>query len=91
MCVDEISGKRKLDYAKVCMRASLDCWTLPSQTADPTCFHVSLSKKVPEDIEPLRILPVGHYAVSIAWSDGHTSSIYPFRDLEQIVQIERLG
>lgn len=62
MCVDEISGKRKLDYAKV-----------------------------PEDIEPLRILPVGHYAVSIAWSDGHMSSIYPFRDLEQIVQVERLG
>ena len=33
---------------------------------------------VPEDIYPTAIQPMGNYAVAISWSDGHTSSIYPY-------------
>jgi DUF971 family protein len=33
---------------------------------------------VPEDIYPTSIRPMGNYAVAISWSDGHTSSIYPY-------------
>ena len=33
---------------------------------------------VPDDIYPTGIQPVGNYAVAIQWSDGHTSSIYPY-------------
>ncbi len=33
---------------------------------------------VPADIYPTEIHPMGNYAVAIHWSDGHTSSIYPF-------------
>ncbi len=36
---------------------------------------------VPEDIYPTAIQPMGNYAVSIHWSDGHTSSIYPYDSL----------
>ena len=36
---------------------------------------------VPEDVYPTQVLPAGNYAASIHWSDGHTSSIYPFAAL----------
>lgn len=39
---------------------------------------------VPEDVHPLRIEPVGRYAIQIEWSDGHSSGIYPFRRLRQL-------
>jgi ATP-binding protein involved in chromosome partitioning len=44
---------------------------------------------VPEDVHPLRIEPVGRYAVQIAWSDGHDSGIYPFRRLRALADAER--
>jgi len=39
---------------------------------------------VPADVHPLRIEPVGRYAIQIAWSDGHESGIYPFQRLRQL-------
>jgi len=39
---------------------------------------------VPADVHPLRIEPVGRYAIQIAWSDGHDSGIYPFRRLREL-------
>jgi ATP-binding protein involved in chromosome partitioning len=41
---------------------------------------------VPEDVHPLRIEPVGRYAIQIAWSDGHASGIYPFRRLRELAE-----
>jgi len=35
-------------------------------------------KKIPADINPVEILPLGNYAVGITWSDGHSSGIYPY-------------
>ena len=39
---------------------------------------------VPADVHPLRIEPVGRYAIQIEWSDGHSSGIYPFRRLREL-------
>lgn len=39
---------------------------------------------VPEDVHPLRIQPVGRYAIQIEWSDGHGSGIYPFARLRAL-------
>ena len=39
---------------------------------------------VPEDVHPVRLDPVGRYAIQIAWSDGHASGIYPFRRLREL-------
>lgn len=39
---------------------------------------------VPEDVRPVRIDPVGRYAIQIEWSDGHSSGIYPFRRLREL-------
>jgi DUF971 family protein len=36
---------------------------------------------IPADIRPLEILPVGHYAVQIHWSDGHGTGIYTWGSL----------
>jgi DUF971 family protein len=39
---------------------------------------------VPEDVHPLKVETVGRYAIQIAWSDGHSSGIYPFRRLREL-------
>jgi len=39
---------------------------------------------VPEDVRPLRIEPVGRYAIQVHWSDGHDTGIYPFRRLREL-------
>jgi DUF971 family protein len=35
-------------------------------------------------VEPIDIRPVGNYAISIQWSDGHATGIYRFDFLRQI-------
>jgi ATP-binding protein involved in chromosome partitioning len=39
---------------------------------------------VPEDVHPLRIEPVGRYAIQIHWSDGHDTGIYAFERLREL-------
>ena len=38
-------------------------------------------KDVPEDVKPVSIKPMGNYAVSVVWSDGHSSSVYAYDKL----------
>jgi ATP-binding protein involved in chromosome partitioning len=38
-------------------------------------------KTVPENVRAKGIGLVGQYAITIEWSDGHTTGIYNFRDL----------
>ena len=38
-------------------------------------------KTVPENVRAKGIGMVGQYAITIDWSDGHTTGIYNFRDL----------
>ena len=40
--------------------------------------------QVPEDVKPLRLEPVGRYAIHIAWSDGHSTGIYTFDHLRRL-------
>ncbi len=40
--------------------------------------------QIPKDIESTEIKAVGRYAVSIHWSDGHNTGIYPFDHLKRI-------
>jgi len=40
---------------------------------------------VPEDVRPVKLQPVGRYAIQIDWSDGHTSGIYPFDRLREMM------
>ena len=38
---------------------------------------------MPETVRAKRIELVGQYAISIEWSDGHSTGIYNFRDLRK--------
>jgi len=40
--------------------------------------------KPPMPVEPVSIEPVGNYAISIHWSDGHATGIYRFDYLRQL-------
>lgn len=42
---------------------------------------------VPEDVHPLRMSPVGRYALQIDWSDGHQSGIYSFERLRALMEL----
>ena len=42
----------------------------------------------PRSVEPMAIEPVGNYAVSFAWSDGHATGIYRFDFLRDICPCE---
>jgi ATP-binding protein involved in chromosome partitioning len=39
---------------------------------------------VPTDVRPVRVSPVGRYAIQIAWTDGHDTGIYTFASLREI-------
>ncbi len=43
---------------------------------------------VPEDIRPVKVGSVGRYAISIRWSDGHDTGIYPFERLRALADRE---
>jgi DUF971 family protein len=43
---------------------------------------------IPSDIVPLKISPVGNYAIHIHWSDGHETGIYAFTLLREICPCE---
>lgn len=52
---------------------------------EKTGNKVLRDEDVPSDIVPTKVEPMGNYAVSIAWSDGH-GSIYPFDYLAQLTR-----
>jgi ATP-binding protein involved in chromosome partitioning len=39
---------------------------------------------LPSNFRPMRIDPVGNYAIQISWSDGHNSGIYSYRYLKEL-------
>jgi DUF971 family protein len=40
--------------------------------------------RIPADIKPARLLPVGRYAMAIHWSDGHKTGIYSYDYLKKL-------
>lgn len=41
-------------------------------------------KKVDKEVFPTTMVQKGNYAVAVTWSDGHKSSIYPYKKLEKL-------
>ena len=39
---------------------------------------------VPENVKPLGMAPIGRYAMSVDWSDGH-KSLFPFKQVENLM------
>ncbi len=72
--LESVYDVRELRLACACARC-VDEWTGEGRL-DPA--------SVPQDVHPLRIDPVGRYAIQIHWSDGHDTGIYPFRRLREL-------
>jgi Mrp family chromosome partitioning ATPase/DUF971 family protein len=66
---------RELSSKAFDLRAKCQCALCVSETTGQRLVDV---KKIPADINPTEILPLGNYAVGITWSDGHSSGIYPY-------------
>lgn len=45
-------------------------------------------EQIRPDIKPVRVEPVGRYAVQIDWNDGHRTGIYTYELLHQIAEHE---
>lgn len=43
-------------------------------------------ESVPADVKPIKIDSVGRYALQIAWSDGHSSGIYPYDAIRRMCE-----
>ncbi len=41
-------------------------------------------RSISEEIEPRVISSVGRYAITVQWSDGHSTGIYPFDRLRKL-------
>jgi DUF971 family protein len=46
-------------------------------------------ERIPADIVPVEIRPVGRYAIHVEWSDGHGTGIYGFSLLRRLCPCER--
>ena len=63
------------------LRASCQCALCVDEfSGDPLLDPSSL----PDDIHPEQIGTVGNYALSIQWSDGHTTGFFPYARIRQI-------
>lgn len=71
-------GNRKI-FKNVELRNSCKC----ALCVDEYTGKKTLKKEnIPDDIHGLESIQLGNYAVSIKWSDGHNSSIYPYSSLK---------
>jgi len=70
-----MSDGRELTAKAFDLRAKCACALCVSEVTGKTLIDI---KKIPADINPQEILPLGNYAVGITWSDGHSSGIYPY-------------
>lgn len=69
------SDGRELSAKAFDLRAQCACALCVSEVTGKSLVDI---KKIPADINPVEILPLGNYAVGITWSDGHSSGIYPY-------------
>lgn len=52
---------------------------------DEMTGHVRLiASSIAQTVHPVKIDPVGRYAISITWSDGHNTGIYTFEKLRAL-------
>ena len=77
---------RESQYAVRTLRLACACATCVDEWTGAARLDPA---SVPEDVHPLRIEPVGRYAIQIYWSDGHDTGIYPFRRLRALDAGER--
>jgi len=69
------SDGKELSASAFDLRANCLCAVCVSEVTGKRLVDVN---KIPADINPVEMIPLGNYAVGISWSDGHSSGIYPY-------------
>ncbi len=65
------------------LRASCQCAICVDEyTGEPTLDVDS----IPSDIQPKAVEKVGNYALSIDWSDGHTTGFFPYSRIRELAE-----
>lgn len=80
------SDGRKASYTPRLLRDACPCATCREQRVQPAAASL-LTVLKPEDLAPLAIAgmkPVGQYAYSIEFTDGHSSGIYTLEYLREL-------
>ncbi len=72
------------DIASRDLRAACQCASCVDEYSGKQILEVD---SIPSDIEALEIVPIGSYAVSIKWSDGHNSGIYSWKMFKEVLGI----
>jgi len=88
LAIDWSDGARRT-YSFRELRDACPCATCREKRSQPAPLLPVLR---PEEARPLKVLgmhPVGHYAYSIHFSDGHDTGIYTFELLRRLGQEER--
>jgi ATP-binding protein involved in chromosome partitioning len=44
------------------------------------------NKDIRPDIAPLEVTPLGNYAIGVTWNDGHSSGIYPYKNIRELAE-----
>jgi ATP-binding protein involved in chromosome partitioning len=63
------------------LRASCQCAVCVDEFSGEPVLDPST---IPDDIHPLQVAPVGNYALSIEWSDGHTTGFFPYNRIREL-------
>jgi len=72
------------DYAHEYLRGWCPCAACQGHSGMKIRFHPPA-----QPVTPGKIQPVGNYAISISWSDGHSTGIYRFDFLRQLCPCEK--
>ena len=67
------------------LRCSCVCASCVDETSGA---KVLVDDRVPADVHPVELHPVGRYGVAIRWSDGHETGIYDFNRLRRMCPCE---
>jgi len=74
-------GGRIVEISPAELRYVCRCAACVSETTGEKLIR---PEDIDPDIYPTAIQPVGNYAASVQWSDGHRSSIYPYDYLREL-------
>ncbi|HVX13627.1 MAG TPA: DUF971 domain-containing protein [Pirellulales bacterium] len=90
--VVEWSDGRRRSYAVRELRDHCPCATCREKRSEPPAAQTLLPVLSAAETQPLRLLdmtPVGNYAYSVKFSDGHDTGIYTFALLRELGREEQ--
>ena len=73
-------------YPWAYLRQQCPCAGCREERAQPPNPLRVLTPQEAKPLQPLAMMPVGHYAYQITWSDGHDSGIFTLEHLRALCQ-----